>query len=216
MGKVQRLLQLAKQEWRFLGLGTLFLLISSGLNLSFPLLIGRLVDGISGGGGQDVVDSYISLLLLAFLLVGIVTFLRAYLFTVAGERIVAQLQCELFASILHQEVAFFDERKTGELTNRLASDTTVLQKAVTVNISMGLRFLLSALGSIGILMWTSWKLTLLMLAVVPIVAVGAGIYGRMLRQISRKVQDSLAESTAIAEEAISGVRTVRTFVQEEA
>ena len=107
----------------------------------------------------------------------------------------------------------FDENKTGSLTNRLASDTTVLQKAVTVNVSMGLRFHL-VLGSIGILMWTSWKLTLLMLAVVPIVAVGAGFYGRMLRRISKEVQDLLAEATSIAEESISGIRTVRAFARE--
>ncbi|MBM76818.1 MAG: ABC transporter permease [Proteobacteria bacterium] len=215
MGNVHRLFELARSELKFLLLGTVFLLIASGLNLSFPLLIGRLVDGISEGGGQDVVNHYVSMLLLVFALVGGATFLRAYLFTVAGERIVAQLQAELFKSILNQEIGFFDERKTGELTNRLAADTTVLQKAVTVNISMGLRFLLSALGSIAILMWTSWKLTLLMLAVVPIVAVAAGIYGRMLRKISKNVQDSLAEATAIAEETISGVRTVRAFARED-
>ena len=108
MGKIQRLLQLAKKEWRFLGLGTVFLLMASGLNLSFPLLIGRLVDGISSGGGQEVVNSYVSILFLVFLLVGVATFLRAYLFTVAGERIVAQLQCELFGSILNQEIGFFN------------------------------------------------------------------------------------------------------------
>ena len=212
--KYTRLIDLAKEEWKYLVFGTFFLLMSSGLNLTFPLIIGKLIDGIDQGGGQEVVNQYVLMLLGVFAVVGIATFFRAYLFTVAGERIVTRLQQRLFASILQQEIAFFDENKTGSLTNRLASDTTVLQKAVTVNVSMGLRFTLSALGSIGILMWTSWKLTILMLAVVPIVAIAAGIYGRMLRRISKEVQDLLAEATSIAEESISGIRTVRAFARE--
>jgi ABC transporter fused permease/ATP-binding protein len=205
---------LAKAEWRYISIGTLFLLLGSGLNLSFPMLIGKLVDGIAEGGGREVVDRYVSILVGVFAFVGAASFLRAYLFTVAGERIVARLQQKLFRSILYQEIAFFDERSTGELTNRLSSDTTVLQKAVTVNISMGLRFGMSALGAIAILMWTSWKLTLLMLAVVPVVAFGAGFYGRKLRRLSTKVQDALAVSTGVAEECISGIRTVRAFARE--
>ena len=133
----------------------------------------------------------------------------------AGERIVANLQQRLFRSLLGQEIGFFDQTRTGELTNRLASDTTVLKNAVTVNVSMALRYLLSTVGAISILMWTSWKLTLVMLLVVPIVAGAAGFYGRALRNISRQVQDALAESTAVAEEAIAGVRTVRSFAREE-
>lgn len=212
--KYARLFELAKEEWKHLSLATLFLFISSGLNLSFPLIIGRLIDGIDQGGGQEIVNQYAIILLFVFAVVGVATFFRAYLFTVAGERIVTRLQQKLFTSILQQEIAFFDENKTGSLTNRLASDTTVLQKAVTVNVSMGLRFSLSAFGSIAILMYTSWKLTFLMLAVVPVVAIGAGIYGRMLRRISKEVQDLLAEATSIAEEAISGIRTVRAFARE--
>ena len=210
----RRFLNLARAEWRSLTLGTVFLLISAGLSLSYPMLIGKLVDGIDQGGGSEIVNSYALMMMVIFVLVGISTFFRSYLFTVAGERIVTNLQQSLFSSILHQEIAFFDERQTGELTNRLASDTTVLQKAVTVNVSMGLRYFLSGVGAISILMWISWKLAVLMLAVVPIVAAAAGVYGRMLRNVSRQFQDALGQATAIAEERISGIRTVRSFARE--
>jgi ATP-binding cassette subfamily B protein len=140
--------------------------------------------------------------------------LRSYLFTVAGERIVTRLQEKLFLQIISQEIGFFDQRRTGELLNRLTSDATVLQKAVTVNVSMGLRFALSGIGAIGILIWTSWKLALLMLAVVPVIAIGAGWYGRILRKISRSVQDAFANANAVAEESIGGIRTVRSFARE--
>ena len=80
---------------------------------------------------------------------------------------------------------------------------------------MGLRYGLQALGAIGILMWTSWQLTLLMLAVVPIVAIGAAVYGRLVRKVSKQVQDALASASEVAEETIAGVRTVRAFAREQ-
>ena len=214
MSAFQRLLSLAKQERTSLLWGTLFLLIASGLNLTYPMLIGKLIDSVKGGGGQEAVNQYAMWMIGIFVLVGISTFLRSYLFTVAGERIVTRLQERLFQQVLQQEIGFFDQRRTGELLNRLTSDATVLQKAVTVNVSMGLRFAMSGVGAIGILIWTSWKLALLMLAVVPVIAVGAGLYGRMLRKISRSVQDAFADANAIAEESIGGIRTVRSFARE--
>ena len=198
MSAFQRLYSLAKQESTSLMWGTLFLLISSGLNLTYPMLIGKLIDSVKGGGGQNAVNQYATWMIGIFVLVGISTFLRSYLFTVAGERIVTRLQERLFQQVLSQEIGFFDQRRTGELLNRLTSDATVLQKAVTVNVSMGLRFALSRVGAIAILIWTSWKLALLMLAVVPVIAIGAGWYGRILRKISRSVQDAFAEANAIA------------------
>ena len=214
MSSTKRLWSLAKTELSSLLWGTLFLFVSASLNLTYPMLIGELIDSVQNGGGQEAVNQYAIWMIGIFVLVGFSTFLRSYLFTVAGERIVTRLQTQLFSRLLHQEIAFFDQHRTGALINRLTSDATVLQKAVTVNISMGLRFLLSALGAIGILIWTSWKLALLMLAVVPIVAVGAGFYGRMLRRISREVQDTFAQANSVAEESISGIRTVRSFARE--
>merc|ERR550514_1627201 len=75
-----------------------------------------------------------------FSLGGLFSFFRGFLFTLAGERVVARLRRQLFTHLLRQDIGFFDQYKTGELMNRLASDTTVIQSAVTVNISMGLRF----------------------------------------------------------------------------
>jgi ABC-type multidrug transport system fused ATPase/permease subunit len=79
---------------------------------------------------------------------------------------------------------------------------------------MLLRFVVQVVGAVAILAWLSWKLTIVMLAVVPIVAAGAGLYGRLIRRVSRKVQDALADSTAVAEETLAGVRTVRAFARE--
>ncbi len=212
---LKRLLSLARPEARPLVIGTLALAIGSVMTLLYPMVIQQLIDGIEAGGGKELVTRGALMLVGLFSAGAFFGAIRAWLFTVSGERIVANLRTQLYRSIISQEVAFFDERRTGELTNRLASDTTVLQNTVTVNVSMLLRFTIMAIGAIGFLFYTSWKLTLLTLTVVPVVAISGGFFGRKMRAISRNFQDALAESTVVAEETIAGVRTVRAFAREE-
>ncbi|MDP6932483.1 MAG: ABC transporter transmembrane domain-containing protein [Myxococcota bacterium] len=210
----RRLLALARPELAPLALGTVALTINAGMNLAYPLVVRIIVDNIDEGGGREVVDHWALVLLGLFAVGALFGAVRAYLFTVAGERVVARLRKNLYESIIRQEIAFFDERRTGELTNRLAADTTVLQNTVTVNVSMALRYAIMAIGAVGFLFYTSWRLTLLTLAIVPLVAIGGGLYGQSLRKLSRRVQDALAQATEVAEETLSGIRTVRCFARE--
>ncbi|MEE2901864.1 MAG: ABC transporter transmembrane domain-containing protein [Myxococcota bacterium] len=209
-----RVWALARPELRSLVWATLALLVGTGSSLAAPGLVGMLVDGVTEGQGRDALNQAALILLAVFAVSGVATAFRSYLFTVAGERIVTRLRTQLYQAVILQDIAFFDERRTGELMNRLSSDTTVLQNTVTVNVSMALRYSLQALGAVAILMWTSWKLTLVMLVSVPLVMVGAAVYGRMLRKVSKKVQDALARASEIAEETIAGIRTVRVFDRE--
>ena len=191
-----------------------FLAVGSAMSLLYPQGMRVIVDGILTGGKVRLIDQAALAMVAIALVQGVAMALRALLFSITGERIVARLRTDLYQSILAQEIGFFDERRTGELTNRLSSDTTVLQSAVSANISMGLRTLAQAIGGIGFLLYTSPILTALMLAVVPAIAVGAVVYGRRIRKLSKEVQDSLAASSEVAEETISGIRTVRSFAAE--
>ncbi len=211
---LRRLLGLARPELRTLLIGTFFLIIGSGMSLWYPQQMKIIVDEALGARDQGRIDQAALQMMAIVAVQAIAIALRYYFFTTAGERVVSNLRQRLFASLMSQEVAFFDERKTGELTNRLASDTTVLQNTVSANISMVLRNVAQALGGIGLLFYTSPVLTLVMLAVVPPVAVGAVIYGRRVRKLSKEVQDALAASNEVASESLSGVRTVRSFAAE--
>ena len=210
----RRVWALARPELRSLLWATLALLVGTGSSLAAPGLVGMLVDGVTEGQGRQALNQAALILLAVFAVSGIATAFRSYLFTVAGERIVTRLRTHLYRAVILQDIAFFDERRTGELMNRLSSDTTVLQNTVTVNVSMALRYSLQAVGAVAILMWTSWRLTLVMLVSVPIVMIGAAVYGRMLSKVSKKVQDALARASEIAEETIAGIRTVRVFDRE--
>ena len=104
--------------------------------------------------------------------------------------------------------------QSGELLNRLSSDTTVLQSAVTINVSMGLRFgaqVVIALIAVAVL---SWSLTLVMLAVVPAIMIAGILYARFIKKIAKQYQKLLADATAAAQESLGAIRTVRSFAQE--
>jgi ATP-binding cassette subfamily B protein len=210
----RRLMSLARPQARRLVAGTVFLLIASSLGLVYPKVIGDIIDQALKAGDRARIDNIALSMVVVFLLQGMAMAMRYYLFTTAGERVVTRLRQDLFGSLMAQEVGFFDERKTGELTNRLASDTTVLQNTVSVNISMALRNAAQALGGIALLFYTSPVLTGLMLAIVPVVAVGAVTYGRKVRGLSKLTQDALAAANEVAEESLSGIRTVRSFAAE--
>ncbi|WP_245920120.1 ABC transporter ATP-binding protein [Melittangium boletus] len=205
---------LARPQARRILLGTLFLLIASALGLVYPKIIGDIIDQALHAGDRARIDNVALAMVGVFLVQGVAMALRYYLFTTAGERVVTRLRQDLFQSLMSQEVGFFDERKTGELTNRLSSDTTVLQNTVSVNISMALRNAAQAVGGIALLFYTSPVLTALMLAIVPAVAVGAVSYGRKVRGLSKEAQDALAAANEVAEESLSGIRTVRSFAAE--
>jgi ATP-binding cassette subfamily B protein len=218
----RRLAALARPEAGALLAGTVFLALASAAGLLYPQAIRLVIDGALGrggsgilGGGPGLVDRAAIALGALALVQGGAGALRNILFSLAGERVVARLRRDVHRHILDQELAFFDERRTGELTSRLASDTATLQNAVSANVSMALRNLAMAVGGIGFLFYTSPVLTLLMLTVVPAVAVGAVVYARRIRRLSRDTQDALAAAGEIAEESISGIRTVRSFDAEE-
>jgi ATP-binding cassette subfamily B protein len=212
---MKRLVDLARPELGTLGVATAALAVGSSMNLLYPQAVRWMVDAIATT--PDAVDFDLAALAMVclFFIQSIFGGVRAWLFTRAGERVVSRLRGDVYAAILRQDTSFFDASRTGELTNRLASDTTVLQNTVTVNVSMALRFGVGAIGGVAVLAWTSPRLTALALLVVPVVVLAAGVYGRRLRALSRQVQDALARATAIAEETIGGVRTVRSFAREE-
>ncbi|MEO1170721.1 MAG: ABC transporter transmembrane domain-containing protein, partial [Myxococcota bacterium] len=197
-----------------LALGTVVLVISSGLNLAIPQALRILVDGALTDGTLEDINR--TALILGAIGAGqaLASGFRYYLFTTTGERVVADLRRLLYGKIVAQEVGFFDERRTGELVNRLASDTAVVQNAVSVNISMALRNAAQAIGGFVLLFYTSVQLTLVMLLAIPPIAISAMLFGKRIRRLSRAAQDALAESGEVAEETLSGIRTVRAFAHE--
>jgi len=212
---LRRLLALAKPEWQRLVVATVFLLVGGAASLAYPKVVGILIDAALAGGAATINRAAVAMAVI-FAVQALAVALRYYLFSIAGERIVTRLREHVYRSIIDQEIGFFDARKTGELTSRITADATVMQNTVSVNLSMGLRNLVIVVGGLALLLVSSPKLTVLMLALVPPVALSAVVAGRRLSKLSKKAQDALARANEAAEEAIAGIRTVRSFSREAA
>ena len=211
---IKRLVGLATPHWKPLVVATIALFGGAGLSLLYPQAARITVDDFFAETAQYDLRLVGLAVLALFFVQSVFVSLRYYLFTVVGDRIVTDLRKRLYGAIIQQEIGFFDATKTGELTSRLTSDTQVLQSAVTSNLSMALRFGMQAIGGVIVLFFTSLELASIMIVAVPTVVGLARIYGRKVRALSRQVQDRLADSTAVAEETIGGIRTVRSFARE--
>jgi ABC-type multidrug transport system fused ATPase/permease subunit len=214
MGTLKKIFRLSREEWPLLAQGLLFLAISSIALLAYPHAIKKIIDEALVNKNYEDLNRAALLAFGVFVIQSITSALRYYFFTLAGEKTVMRLRSRLFHQIIGREVTFFDQQKTGELLGRLSSDTAVLQKALSVNISMLLRSLVQAFGGLVMLFLTSAKLTVFILLIIPPLGILAAKFGKKVKAISRRSQDALALSSGVAEESIGTVRTVKAFAQE--
>ncbi|KAK2852524.1 hypothetical protein Q7C36_007725 [Tachysurus vachellii] len=213
----KKLLQLVYPERLRLSAAVSFLIVSSAVTMSAPFFLGKVIDTIYTNTGADLTASLSSLCIMlagVFLCGGAANAARVYLIQVSGEQIVRNLRESLFSSILRQEVGFFDKNRTGELINRLSSDTALVGNVLTDNMSDGLRAIAQAGAGVGMMFCVSPSLATFVLMIVPPLAGLAVIYGRYVRSISKQTQDALAQATQLAEERIGNLRTVRAFGKE--
>ena len=172
-GAVPRILGLLREELPALSAGTVLLVAGAGLSLVYPQGIRAIVDGAIAGRDPSRVTRIALLLAGLAVLQGAAIAGRHLLFSLAGERGVRRVRERLYASLLSQEIGFFDSSRTGELVSRLGTDCATLQNLVSAQVSMTFRHVITALGGLVLLFFTSPRLTVVMLLVVPPVAIGA-------------------------------------------
>ncbi|MBL0179132.1 MAG: ATP-binding cassette domain-containing protein [Gemmatimonadetes bacterium] len=190
------------------------LLLSSCLALSFPLVVRYLLDAAFERHDRHLLDQIALGLLAIFATTAVLNYIQTYFLSATGERAVAGLRRELFGKLLEMPPGFFADRRTGELTSRLTVDIGLLQGILSHQLADFTRQLLALVGGVVILTWMQPKLMLTAVGVVPIVALSALIFGKRLKSITTSVQDQLADSTALAEEAFGQIRVVQGFAQE--
>lgn len=192
--------------------------IASLLSLALPLLARQLFN--EAFAARDPGHPGASLNLILYLMLGlfvleaVFAFLRSWLLALVGEGVVADMRRALFDHVLSLSPAFFTSRRTGEITSRLTSDVATVQGAVSRTLAHFAGQLVALLGGIVVLFVINPELTMFLLAVVPGVALAAVLFGRFLRGVSTRFQDSVAEANAVAEEALTGIRVVKSFVTE--
>jgi subfamily B ATP-binding cassette protein MsbA len=210
-----RLLSYTKPYRARLAVALTSLLIASALGLAFPQVVRLLIDAAFVERDSQKLNRLAALLVALFAVQAAFSFLRSYLLSYTGERIVADVRTQVYTHLTSLPFSFFASRRVGELTSRLASDVSVIQTVTTGSFTELLRIGLILTGGVIIIAITNLKLTLLMLAIVPLVIISAQFYGRYIRRLSTRVQDRLAEANSVLEETLSAIRIVQSFVRED-
>ena len=216
--QLRRLLTFLRPYRRQFTFAMVGVLVSSGLGLVFPRVMGSLVDSAlvpEVGANVSRLDSIALLLLGVFLVQGAFNYVRIYYLSAIGEGIVADLRSQVYAHIMTLPVRFFDSRKTGEITSRLTSDVSVVQSTVSSSLASAISQAITLIGGLVLMFVASVTLSAVVLSFLPIAIVAAAIFGRRLRRISTHYQDKVADANASAEEAIAANRVVKWFTAEE-
>ncbi len=211
----RRLFGYLRPQWRPFSVALVGLVISSGLGLLFPLLIAGITGQVIVGGDPAGLDRLILALVLVFCAQAVGSFLQTWLLGVVGERVVAQLRGDLFGRLVTLSLDFYGRRRVGELISRLSSDVTLVRTMLTQTVTGLLSSTIGLVGSVIILFTLSPTLLAIVLLLAPALIVVAIVFGRPLQRVSTQVQDTIARSTTTAEEALSGIRVVKSYVREE-
>lgn len=232
---LKRLFRLAKPEYGLLAGALLCLVGTSTVSMSLPFFIGKIIDTTKEDEEErqksDKSDEPKKILgftevefysgLGAILLCGsLFNFGRIYLLRSVGEKMVARLRSRLFAKTLSQDSYFFDVgptgkgMNTGDLISRLSSDTQIISKSLSGNVSDGARSLISGIVGLSMMCWVSWKLSLVMSLMFPPLVLLSTYFGRRVKELSRSIQSYLGGMTKVAEEKFNGLKTIQSFAQQ--
>ena len=211
---LRHLLRYVGRYRRQLALAAVALVVAAGTVLGLGQGLRLLVDRGFGGRDPALLDAALVVLLAVVLLLALASFLRFYMISWVGERVVADLRRDVYSHVLTLSPGFFETRRTGEVLSRLSTDTTLVQVVVGSSVSIALRNLLLLVGGLIMLLVTSAKLTGLVLLVVPIVVAPIVLLGRRVRALSRDSQDRVADVGVYVEETLTGIRAVQAFVHE--
>ncbi len=191
------------------------LVITASISLILPIAVRRVVDGFQTSA-VALLDQYFLAALVIAAALAIGTGIRYYLVTRLGERVVADIREAVFARMIGMSPSFYEKIMTGEVLSRITTDTTLILSVIGSSVSVALRNVLIFFGGLALMLYTSAKLTGLVLLIVPVVIVPIIVLGRRLRGLSRKNQDWIAASSGNASEALLSVQTVQAFTHEDA
>jgi ATP-binding cassette subfamily B protein len=209
------------QIWRFVkpyrlrvAGATFAVAVAAGTVLGLGFGLRKLVDEGFASGNADLLDEAIWVLFGVVLLLAAASYMRFYLVSWVGERVVADIRRAVFDQVIRLSPAYYEVTRTGEILSRLTTDTSVLQMVVGTSVSIALRNALMLVGGTVLLAVTSARLTGLVFLVVPLVLVPILVFGRRVRRLSRVSQDRVADVGSYVDEALGAIRTVQAFGHE--
>jgi subfamily B ATP-binding cassette protein MsbA len=211
---IRRILAFARPYRGRLALALALLLVWTGVNLVVPLGMKALLDAVFEDADGGLLNRIALVLLGLFAVQSVVGAAGGYLLDWTGERVVADLRERVYAHLHRLGLRFFAGTRTGEISSRLTNDVAKVQTAATDDLEQALTLSLTLVGSVALMLALNWRLALVIFVTVPPVAFAARYFGGVVRTLSRRLQDQLADATAVAEEAVGAVRVVKAFGRE--
>lgn len=196
-------------------IGLLSLALSSLILLAFPRLAGELLDVASGKPRYfESIDHVAIALLLILFVQSIFSFVRVYTFSIVSEKGMAAVRESVYRKVVWLPMTFFDSRRVGEVMSRLTSDIGTLQDTFSFVLAELLRQLLTLIFGIAIIFYLAPTLTAFMLITIPLLVISALVFGKYIRQLSKKTQDKLAAANVVVEESLHSINIVKAFTNE--
>jgi ABC-type multidrug transport system fused ATPase/permease subunit len=219
--------------YRFLFIFGLLLIVVSGLlMIVITAILGQLagaetMSNMPGSSMTTLVASYLPdslpmqstgkiLGILAVMLIvqGVFSFIRVYIFSYVIENAMEALRRDVYRNIISMPMQFFNERRVGDLSSRLSSDITTIQETLNITLAEFVRQTVIIVVGLIALVSFSYKLTLMMLATLPVIIVTMVLFGRYIRKLGKLTQDKVAESSVIVNESLTGIVNVKSFANE--
>jgi ABC-type multidrug transport system fused ATPase/permease subunit len=213
--------------------GLIFISLSAFSTMAFPFLMGKMIDAVSGANASAVMPGMANMgksaellnvhwslnfvLLLIFIQLSVQTvfsFMRVYMLTKAGTSATADLRKQLYGKIISLPMSFFSSQRVGDLSSRISADTGQIQDTISFVLAEFLRGLLTLIIGLSFIFIISWKLALIMLSIVPLIAISAVFFGAKIKKMSRRETDMLAESSNVVQETLQGISVVKAFTGE--
>ncbi|GGZ97259.1 ABC transporter ATP-binding protein [Arenicella chitinivorans] len=190
------------------------LLFTAGVTLAMGQGVRLLIDDGFVAGSPEKLNQAALFIIGVAVLMSIGTYVRFYLVSWLGERVSADIRQSVFDHLLTLHPSYYEENRSGEIMSRLTTDTTLLETVIGSSASMALRSFLTFVGGMILMLVTNLKLSLFVLAGVPVVLLPIMLFGRRVRNLSRQSQDSIADVGSYAGEIIQQIKTVQSYTQE--
>ncbi len=213
MNQLSRFLPFIRPQMRIMACAGVAIMGVAACNLVLIRLAGSLWDVITVQQDLQQLTTMVWMFIGLVVGQGVLSMGHSYLTAMVSQRVMADFRTHVFSHLHQLSLNFFAKRRTGELISRLMNDVGVIQKLLTETPMDALKHLVTIVGGVGFLFVMNWRLCILILILLPLLALVARIFGKRLKVLSMKIQDQTAHVTVLIEEVVSGIREVKSFVQ---
>ncbi|MGB0881781.1 MAG: ABC transporter ATP-binding protein, partial [Vicingaceae bacterium] len=193
--------------------GMLVLIVSSVVMMAFPKVLGDLIDS-ANSANEGTVNETTILLISIFLVIATMSFFRIYLFGIVTQKALALIRTETYKHLIASPMSFFSTKRVGELSSRITNDIALLEETFSTTLAEIIRQVITIPVALFFLMFISFRLTVFMIAVIPVVALIGIFFGKYIKKLSKNAQEDIAQANGVVDETLHGIASVKAYANE--